>query len=59
MGGGWGAVGREEPGLESAAAAALIAPEGPEENPDRPGASGLLCVGPSGPGSAARLSAEP
>lgn len=61
VGGGWGVVGREEPGLESAAAAAaaLIAPEGPEENPRaaRPGAPGLLCVGLSGRGGAARLSA--
>lgn len=34
-GGGWGVVGREEPGLGSAAvvAAALSAPEAPEENP--------------------------
>lgn len=35
VGRGWGVVGREELGLESAAvaAAALIAPVGPEENP--------------------------
>lgn len=63
VGGGWGVVGREEPGLGSAAVvvAALTAPAAPEEKPgaDRPGAPGLLCVGPSGRGSAPRLAAQP
>lgn len=71
VGGGWGVVGREEPGPGSAVAvvAARVPPEGLEEKPRPrasppasprigPGAPGLLCVGPSGRGSAAPLTAE-